>query len=499
MSPMLHRLALCAVVFAAAATGAHGQAYTLPQVGLQNGGSCPQFAVQDRSSKTMLPLGCLDVASKRWKLTPGEVRQEGVNAATQAPPIFSGANAAGQPAGLQNFTFSGATWGLRYFGGPDFGNQNSVSSQRAIRCTTAADWRQYEACDSIDFYSRTGYVAPWAASTAYTVGDIRYNGDYIYRVTTAGTSAASGGPNADGGNIVDGSVRWTREGSKFSDAKVAWSLGAVAYAGSGDVWGMNPNLILGPGFKSKAYAMEIDIGNDSGFNATIGGPIPGPEGIWLGGAFTNTSLGGFTVGGFAKAGNPMFVYGYWCKNALTAKDACYMDWSDSTSGYATATFANKTFDFQASANSQAGFAANGNKATAGFLSETVGPVGFQVRGANTFAAFADTGSAPQSVWIQGSHSTAAILDQSTTASAIKTQGNYSYSAINTQGSSGAGSAFALTMANNQKLCFVGQDACFSFDQAAGKLYFATAGVNRFSVDINGNIRAAGTITPNVTP
>ncbi len=49
----------------------------------------------------------------------------------------------------------------------------------------------------------------WAASTAYTLGKERFNGDKAYRVTVAGTSAASGGPTGTGSTIVDGSVTWS--------------------------------------------------------------------------------------------------------------------------------------------------------------------------------------------------------------------------------------------------------------------------------------------------
>lgn len=48
----------------------------------------------------------------------------------------------------------------------------------------------------------------WAASTAYTVGQFRTNGANIYRVTTAGTSAGSGGPTGTGASIADGTAVW---------------------------------------------------------------------------------------------------------------------------------------------------------------------------------------------------------------------------------------------------------------------------------------------------
>jgi hypothetical protein len=52
-------------------------------------------------------------------------------------------------------------------------------------------------------------MRPWAASTAYLVGQIVTNdGGKHYTCDTAGTSAASGGPTGTGANITDGTTRW---------------------------------------------------------------------------------------------------------------------------------------------------------------------------------------------------------------------------------------------------------------------------------------------------
>ena len=50
---------------------------------------------------------------------------------------------------------------------------------------------------------------PWAASTAYVVGDrVTNDSGKIYECDTAGTSASSGGPTGTGSNITDNSARW---------------------------------------------------------------------------------------------------------------------------------------------------------------------------------------------------------------------------------------------------------------------------------------------------
>lgn len=48
----------------------------------------------------------------------------------------------------------------------------------------------------------------WVGSRLYPVGFQSNNGGNIYRVTTSGTSAASGGPSGAGGAITDGGVTW---------------------------------------------------------------------------------------------------------------------------------------------------------------------------------------------------------------------------------------------------------------------------------------------------
>ena len=50
----------------------------------------------------------------------------------------------------------------------------------------------------------------WAATTAYSVGDLRENDspENIYECITAGTSAGSGGPTGTGAAIVDNTVTW---------------------------------------------------------------------------------------------------------------------------------------------------------------------------------------------------------------------------------------------------------------------------------------------------
>jgi len=51
-------------------------------------------------------------------------------------------------------------------------------------------------------------AAEWAASTSYSVGNVRRNSGNVYECVKAGTSESSGGPSGEGENIVDNSVTW---------------------------------------------------------------------------------------------------------------------------------------------------------------------------------------------------------------------------------------------------------------------------------------------------
>lgn len=50
--------------------------------------------------------------------------------------------------------------------------------------------------------------AAWAAATAYALGATARNNGNVYTVTTAGTSAGSGGPSGTGTGITDNTVVW---------------------------------------------------------------------------------------------------------------------------------------------------------------------------------------------------------------------------------------------------------------------------------------------------
>lgn len=54
---------------------------------------------------------------------------------------------------------------------------------------------------------------PWAASTAWVLNQQVVNNGLVYRCSTAGTSASSGGPTGTGSGITDGTAVWLYVGT----------------------------------------------------------------------------------------------------------------------------------------------------------------------------------------------------------------------------------------------------------------------------------------------
>tara|TARA_R100000664_G_scaffold1959_1_gene5024 strand:+ start:1105 stop:3855 length:2751 start_codon:yes stop_codon:yes gene_type:complete len=66
-------------------------------------------------------------------------------------------------------------------------------------------------------------AAEWAASTSYSVGDVKRNSGNVYECIKAGTSDGSGGPSGEGDEIVDNSCTW-----KFlRDGGIQWGYATV--------------------------------------------------------------------------------------------------------------------------------------------------------------------------------------------------------------------------------------------------------------------------------
>lgn len=74
----------------------------------------------------------------------------------------------------------------------------------------------------------------WAASTVYAAGNYVTNGGNLYRCTTGGTSAGSGGPSGFGGSIADNTVTWAyvQAGADLSLDNASIASGQVVTIGT---------------------------------------------------------------------------------------------------------------------------------------------------------------------------------------------------------------------------------------------------------------------------
>ena len=137
-------------------------------------------------------------------------------------------------------------------------------------------------------------VASWAASTAFSVGDVRrpsanQGTGLFFRCTTAGTSASSepSWPNSIGDTVTDGTCVWTAISSTFGDLVASnpsaiielFQLRLVAdLHGSSDVYyfhaGVNDFAVGNVVFDSQVYS-RVPIQAD-GFEYSNTGTLPRP-------------------------------------------------------------------------------------------------------------------------------------------------------------------------------------------------------------------------------
>jgi hypothetical protein len=153
--------------------------------------------------------------------------------------------------------------------GIDFDNQRGTL---LVRADTSDDNNSEEQSLCILTRIGTGYYTAWATSTAYALGaNVRSNGN-MYRCTTAGTSAASGGgPAGKTANINDGSVVWKWINDGAIAAKAGLYNETQLLPGGGDSWAQAINLEIESGFAG-AFAVntEFDLTNNCGVDTGFG-------------------------------------------------------------------------------------------------------------------------------------------------------------------------------------------------------------------------------------
>ncbi|MBJ7535279.1 hypothetical protein JDN40_14300 [Rhodomicrobium vannielii ATCC 17100] len=133
--------------------------------------------------------------------------------------IFGGPTGATMPA---NVTVADAGTVLATMALPPDWMSDAANGQKSLTGTwqdVAADASGYAAY--VRVYASDGACdwqflvgQQWQANTLYAVGQQVYNGSNTYRCTTAGTSAASGGPTGAGTGIADNGAVWSYIGTK---------------------------------------------------------------------------------------------------------------------------------------------------------------------------------------------------------------------------------------------------------------------------------------------
>lgn len=108
------------------------------------------------------------------------------------------------------------------------GNYQDVSITNSVK-TTAGILAGYSNVIGFDLFQEGDAHAglTWTASTAYSLNAYANLGGNSYKVTTAGTSASSGGPTGTGSAITDGTVVWAYQEKALLPADVLAMMAAV--------------------------------------------------------------------------------------------------------------------------------------------------------------------------------------------------------------------------------------------------------------------------------
>lgn len=447
---MLLRALLAATALAASISCASAQTFTLPEIGLQTGGGCPQIAVRERTGKTMVPLGCVDNSAKtiRWtgdgsgiSVAPTISAASGTLSrllANRAPITDDGSvpaaglNARSTGQGLIPYK---PVWAQTP--GPE-----RLRYQNLMELKTSRDGDAWESALGIEFISETGYATNWSAGAVVKTGDnivatpSGAGEAYTYRVLQAGTLGSSaagwGGPNS--APFTDGSAQLQWINYANLAAKIAFTNTIVMRGEAGTTWGNNDNFIIDkinhkPGFVT---GREIDFSNQSDYHCDLfTGSTCNAITMFLGGSKRVTS--GFTMGVLHDTGTPVSEWGIYLAGKL-ARDAVI------------------------EVNTTGGAVGIGFGRHAGLIS----PAEF---------------------------SAATILDESTSPDSIRISGKHAGAGISFLNGNATDTPYAIKLALGQRICFDGTASCMYKDGNLGRLVYEFNGVRMFSIDDNGFVRS----------
>lgn len=206
----------------------------------------PSIDVSDGSVLGQLAGIMAERFATLWELA------EAVNA-SQDPDAATGArlDAICALTGTQRLAASASTVTLHLTG--TNGTAIPVGSKASVTGTE----EEFETIESAVLATATS----WVNTTAYTVGQIRTNASRIYIVTTAGTSAGSGGPTTTASAITDGTVVWryVGEGAAYDTAAAQASETGPTIAVSGAIITIETPV---GGWSSVMNLLDADLGSD---------------------------------------------------------------------------------------------------------------------------------------------------------------------------------------------------------------------------------------------
>jgi lysophospholipase L1-like esterase len=112
----------------------------------------------------------------------------------------------------------------------------------------------------------------WASGTAYVQGNVVANGGNLYVCFTAGTSAGSGGPSGNGGDITDNTVHWSYVGKQWptADDATAPTVTKVEATGYRNYPVVQPGSFSVYGGTPASYGANPNSYNVTSFNQSNG-------------------------------------------------------------------------------------------------------------------------------------------------------------------------------------------------------------------------------------
>lgn len=349
-----------------------------------------------------------------------------VNVASQSATLLS-------PTMALNTAYNGST---TPFNGLLFAPLNAISYCPTLSCVTSPstdhqrasalissitqdDSHSEEQTLGVETTIQTGYAPNWTASHAYTLGQNAINGAYVYRVTTAGTSASSGGPTGTGSAITDGGVTWAWINNAAIASKVGVYNETVVLPGAGHAWSQANNFQMQSGvIPTFDVNTELDFTNNAA-NCNVGSA--NCLGLYLTaqGAYESTALETLAT---INTG-PTYGAHFGIRLAGTYLDGD-QDISDDASGaygigFGVVTASSHSgatiYDNSTSPNS---LQINGTHSSSAISVNATTPAALAVGGAPGTAALWDLSSAPTSVRIAGSHTNGVYVGDGSSTTAM---------------------------------------------------------------------------------